>query len=174
MGFRTGKKEENIRKDIYEAADAKLSRKSMTVYELRAFLKDKGYEKAEIDALVDRYTELGYLDDKRYCGEYFDYAFKKNRSVRRTFSDLEEKGVAPDTIRDAFDEYEDINDKAVDERAMAEREAVRVLRAGGVFPDMAVPEKMKGRVGRKLYSFGYRESLVYDIIDDLDRINREN
>lgn len=161
------------KKDIRVCADLKLSRKSMTAYEIRNYLLERDYPKDEIDALVETYTELGYLDDARYCSEFFDYAFRKGWSVRRAFGELEERGVSRDTIEDAFGEYQDLRDNVMSDRERAEREAVKVLRAGGIEPGDPVPEKMKGRVGRKLYSYRYNESMIYDIIESLDSLNRE-
>lgn len=161
---------EKKRPDIMECADRKLSRKSMTAWELSRFLMEKDYPKDDIKALIERYKALGYLDDRRFCMEFFDRAFARNKSIRRAYAELEEKGVDRNDIDIAFGDYEELY-HPVDDRKMAEAEAVRVLRTSGLDQGEPVPDKLKGRAARKLYSYGYRESMIYDILDEIDRLN---
>jgi regulatory protein len=164
-------KAEKKKPDIMECADRKLSRKSMTAWELSRFLTEKDYPKDEIKELVEKYKALGYLDDRRFCMEYFDRAFARNKSIRRAYAELEEKGVDRNDIDIAFGDYEEIYHH-VDDRKMAEAETVRVLRTAGLDPGEPVPDRIKGRAARKLYSYGYRESMIYDILDEIDMLNR--
>ncbi|MGN0708701.1 MAG: regulatory protein RecX [Anaerovoracaceae bacterium] len=162
---------EKKKPDIMECADRKLSRRSMTAWELSRFLTEKDYPKDEIKELVEKYKALGYLDDRRFCMEYFDRAFARNKSIRRAYAELEEKGVDRNDIDIAFGDYEEIY-HPVDDRKMAEAETVRVLRTAGLDPGEPVPDRIKGRAARKLYSYGYRESMIYDILDEIDMLNR--
>ena len=77
---------------ISDAALRHLSARSRTVQELRQYLDGKGFDREEIDSLLARYLEYGYLDDSRYCREYFRYAFSRGKGRRRVFAELREKG----------------------------------------------------------------------------------
>ena len=58
-----------------ETALRKLSDRSLSVFELRNFLLRKNYDLDEIESVITEFLKWGYLDDERFCKEYFRYAF---------------------------------------------------------------------------------------------------
>lgn len=159
---------EKKKPDVMETALKKLARRSMAEAEMRDFLRRKGASEEELEPVIRELRDLGYLNDKEYCRMYFDHAFRKNKSRRLVFLELEEKGVADEVIAAAYRDYQD-EGAAPDEAELAEKEARRMLREAGLTENDPVPEKIRGRIARKLYSRGFTESLIYDVLDDLKR-----
>ncbi len=150
---------------INDAALRHLSSRSRTIHEMKAHLLQKGFEEKEIDSLIAEFRDCGYLDDLRYCQEYFNYAFGKGKGKRRVFNELREKGVDQADIDIAFDEY----DLEMDEVSRAREEAAKVLRMAEIEDGQPVPEKIVGRIARKLQSKGYSSDIIYSIIGDMKR-----
>lgn len=152
--------------DIRDIAAKYLAYRSRTCAEMKRHLQQKGFEEDAVDALLAEFTEYGYLDDSRYCMEYFDYAFGKGKGKRLVFSELKEKGVDSDTIQFAFEDWEgEYNEK---ERAM--EEAMKVLRLADVDPqEVPIDSKIAARIGRRLQSKGYSSDVIYSVIGALRR-----
>lgn len=151
--------------NINDAALRHLSSRSRTVFEMKKHLQQKGFEEEQIKALIEEFSSCGYLDDLRYCQEYFNYGFGKGKGKRRVFNELREKGVDQGVIDIAFGEY----DLEIDEVGRAREESAKVLRMAGIEDGQPVPEKILARIGRKLQSKGYNSDTIYRIIGDLRR-----
>ena len=163
--------------DIRDAAARYLAYRSHTIEEMRKHLLQKDYEEEQVAEVVAEFTEFGYLDDNRYCMQYFDYAFGKGKGKRLVFAELKEKGIDRDTMQFAFEDWEEENGDGYDEKARALTEAEKVLRMAGVdFGDSdeelargAVDEKLLAKVGRRLQAKGYSSDVIYSVIGALRR-----
>ncbi len=91
---------------INDAALRYLSSRSRTVFEMKKQLSQKGFAEEEINSLISEFKDCGYLDDLRYCQEYFHYAFGKGKGKRLVLNELREKGVDQADIDIAFEEYD--------------------------------------------------------------------
>ncbi len=168
-----------IKMDIRDVAAKYLAYRSHTTAEMRKYLQQKDFAEEEIEALILDFTEYGYLDDEKYCHQYFDYAFGKGKGKRVIFAELREKGIDSDTIQFAFEDRED----EFDEKKLAYGEAAKVLRAAGVEADHppfvsgeireklteCVDEKLIAKVGRRLQAKGYSSDMIYSVIGELRR-----
>jgi regulatory protein len=154
-------------RNIMEAAASKLAMRSMTVTELRRYLLDKGYSPQETEQVLKSFLEDGYLDDARYCRGYFEYAFSRNKGKARVFAELRKKGVESQVMEFAYEDYLAEEDVKISEYDMAMRETEKILRLADLTLEDPVPEKVRGRVARKLHSYGYSTSLIYEILDKL-------
>ena len=85
--------------------------------------------------------------------------------IGQVLNELREKGVDQADIDIAFEEY----DLEVDEVGRAREEAAKVLRMAGIEDGQPVPEKIVGRIARKLQSKGYSSDTIYSIIGDMRR-----
>ena len=150
-----------------DAAARKLSTRSMATAELRDHLLKKGYPAREVEEVIRAFQEDGYLDDQRFCREYFGYAFRKNKGKRRVFAELRQKGLSEDDIQFAYEDYLEEEGDSVDEMARARAEAQKILRVAGVEEDQPVPEKIQGRIARKLSGYGYSSHVIYEILGEL-------
>ncbi len=153
---------------LSDAALRHLSTRSRTVRELKQCLGRKGFAQEDVDDLVERFQEYGYLDDSRYCREYFRYAFARGKGKRRVFAELREKGVDASLIEAAYEEH-CREEGEPDERQRAKEEAEKVLRAAGVTEGTQIPEKILARAARRLASKGYSSDVIYAVIGDLRR-----
>lgn len=155
--------------NINEAALRYLTNRSRTEGEMRKHLKAKGFDDEEIKETIEELKTFRYIDDSRYCGEYFRYAFGKGKGKRKVFSELREKGVDSETIEIAFEDYE--AEEGLDERARAFEEAEKVLRLANIDVEAGdeVTEKVLARIGRKLQSKGYDSGVIYSVIGELRR-----
>ena len=150
-----------------EAAVRKLADRMMTAAEMKSFLSGKGYETEEIRQTVRQLQEDGYLDDRNYCAEYFVAAVRRNKGKYRVFAELRRKGVDEEIIAAAYEDYAE--EQPVDETSMAREEAEKVLRLADLTPEDPVPDKIRGRIARRLSSLGYGSGIIYAILEDLKR-----
>lgn len=149
-----------------DAALRHLSGRSRTAAELRRYLTGKGYEGDAVEELLDRFTDYGYLDDARYCGEYFRYGLSRGKGRRRIFAELREKGVDAALIEAAYADFCQ-EEGEPDERQRAADEAAKVLRAAGLAPGEPAPEKLLARAARRLAAKGYSSDVIYSVIGEL-------
>ena len=117
--------------------------------------------------MIRMLLEYHYLDDRRYAMEFFDYACRKRWSRVRTLGELRKRGVGPEVSEPAFLDYLE-DHPAFSEREMARQEAENVLRMADLEPGDPVPDRIRGRVARRLAARGYSSGLIYDILSDLE------
>lgn len=151
--------------NIYDVALRHLGTRSRTVFEMNKYLTEKGFAAEDIQNLIKEYKECGYLNDLRYCHEYMTYCYKKSKGKKRIVTELKQKGVDPLTIDKGFETYEE----EIDEGQLAYNEALKILRTLDLTAGDKIPEKVLGRIGRRLMTLGYSPDLVYNIIGKLMR-----
>ncbi len=95
----------NYRKALNKAADL-LSRRSHSAYELKTKLLRTCDEEAAQRA-VDRFVELGYLDDEAFAKELAAHLFNnKHYSPNNVKNELYKRGIQKDIINKILDETE--------------------------------------------------------------------
>ncbi len=88
----------------YEYALDLLSARGYTTRNLKRKLVRKEYEPAEVDAVIERLTASGLLDDARYAREYARQKLTSGgSSVRRVRQQLAVKGISSEGARVATD-----------------------------------------------------------------------
>ncbi len=165
--YRSGKKNRQI--DIDECAAKKLSRKAMSVKELRDYLAKREYQSEEIDRVIKDMLDFGYLNDARFACEFLIYDLEKGKSRKRAFYDLKQKGVSDKDIEAGYNEYLDEYGEP-DEHASAYKEALKVLHAADLEPGEVpeeIREKISGRIARRLFTRGFSQSLIYEILNEI-------
>ena len=91
--------------DVYERAIRLLAIREHSRFELEKKLKDKGYERLEIDEALDRLSKEGYLSDIRFSSSYIRSRLRKNPEGRSVLIlRLKEKGVSSEIANEALDE----------------------------------------------------------------------
>lgn len=155
--------EKNIEKAA-ERAVSYINIKPRTAYQVKKYLKDKGYEEDVIAEVTDQLKEYRYIDDMEFSLMYFRYGFEKGRGVSRIKRELSEKGVSSDIIDIAYEELEDIPDQF--EMAMEiGHGAVAGIDIKEL--DFDVKQKLKAKIGRRLMSRGFSSDVVYKVIGRL-------
>ena len=151
------------KRDIYDVASGKLARSQKTEYQLTTELKKLGYSSEEIEDLVRDYREWGYLDDANYAAAYFRYGRNKGWADARIDRELRKRGVSPEDISAGIAEEDQEPERAY-------LVASKMVKAGDINQGR-LEEKVKARIGRKLYSYGYGAGIIYQVINRLEREN---
>lgn len=82
-----------------------LSDSAKTEYQLRQKLKDGFYPDGSIDAAIEYAKSYGYIDDLNYARQYIECK-KEKLSKKQMKAKLRERGVAEQTVKIAFEEFE--------------------------------------------------------------------
>lgn len=118
-----------------------LGTRMRTVAEARNHLAEKEYEAAEIQEAIERFLQLGYLDDAGYAQAYCEYAYGKGRGRIRIAAELKQRGVDTETAQNAIEDY--LYEAGVDELSLARKQAEKVL-AEKVIGQKLLTEKASG------------------------------
>lgn len=149
--------------DCHETALQFLNRRDRSTHEVRQHLTAKGFDREEIKDELETLKDFRYLDDERYCENYFRYAIAKGRGPGRITAELKEKGIDSSLIQDFVNKNFDKDA----EKAAAMSEAQKILRSRQAFGEEArteIDDKTVAKIGRKLASLGYRSDVIYDIM----------
>ena len=154
----------------------KLSARMRTEQEIRDILKRTAYDDEEIEATIAELVGYGYLNDERYCGEYFLYAKARGKADARIVRELAQKGISAETARNVIEELRaaEMQDGSgmAEDRDAALLVARKMLR--GQWEDgKAADDKFLARVGRRLAGLGYDGSVIYDILGKLRQDERD-
>ncbi|CCY67275.1 regulatory protein RecX [Clostridium sp. CAG:678] len=91
------KNDMNYRKALNKGADL-LSRRSHSVYELKSKIM-RTCDPASAERAVEKFLELGYLNDEAFAAELAEHLFKvKNYSERNVRSELYKRGIDKEII----------------------------------------------------------------------------
>ena len=89
------------RRSAKEVALDLLSRRALTHDELETRLKEKGYESSEINGVMRKLQEWGYLNDQELAFMYSKSRLKRY-SRRRVQQDMQNRGLVPQLIEQAL------------------------------------------------------------------------
>ena len=161
------------KKECHEIALGYLANRDRSDYEVVSYLISKGFLQDEVDEELEYLKELNYVDNVRYCEDYFKYAMKKGRGPVRIRLELKEKGIEEDLIQLTLERYFD-NET---EKKAALSEANKLLERGivsncGSGEEKIIDEKTLAKIGRRLTSLGYHGDVVYYIIGQLRKSER--
>ncbi len=157
---------------LYEKARQKALRyllyRGRSIKEVQARLAQKGFDDAVIKKVVDRFTDLGYLNDKNFARQW-----AKSLAVSRLWGDrkieisLIEKGISRDLIKEAIAEVrEEKNERCAIEELIEKR--LRRESECEVFS-----YKGKRRLAQSLAGRGFPVGLILDVLRDMGEDCRE-
>lgn len=156
----------SYREDSREAALRKLSFRARTEKEIRDFLAEKEFAGEEIEDTVAFLKEYDYLNDERYCRQYYIYGRSKGKALFRIIRELEQKGIPSSVSKNAIDDMEndaEYESQLVDDREAALKVGLKMAQAQKS-DNKPVDEKFLARVGRRLMSLGYSSGTCYFVI----------
>lgn len=157
-----------------------LARRALTYCELETRLKEKGYESTEINGVLERLLELGYLNDQELA-----LTFSKDRlkrySRRRVQQDLRNRGLEPELIEQALGSTYSSDDElqqclAVAKRWWAQEGKRWEQRIHQDRTQKSLPRELslQQKVARKLVQRGYPSDMVRYVLYQLQTINNED
>ena len=152
---------EKVVEKAAEKAAAYINIKPRTAYQVKTYLKGKGYEEDVIEQVIAQLKEYGYVNDLKYAEMYFEYGFEKGRGVSRIRRELSEKGVSSEFIDMAYEELEEVPDQT----EMAMEISDSILRGIDTAElDYDEKRKLQAKIGRRLMSRGFSSDVAYKVI----------
>lgn len=131
-----------------------------TEADVRQKLRDGGYPEEAVDAAVEYLRSYHYIDDMRYASEYIRFK-SSSMSRRQIMMKLTEKGIAKETVEEAFLVSEEESGEDPEE---TERQLARKL------IDKKYPQGTEGlddAERQKLCAYLYRKGISTDVIRSL-------
>lgn len=148
---------------LYEKAKRKafqlLSMRARSEKELRAKLKEKGFDETVVGEVTERFRELKYLDDESFAGQWArNLGVNKLLGNRRIESSLREKGIQPLLIEKAIDDVR---------REISESDAIMTLIRKKVKSHdiMKLDYGEKRRIACSLMGKGFPPDLIFDMLN---------
>ncbi len=95
---------------LFNLAFRYLSRSAKTEMQMRNYLKTKHVDTYEIETVVSRLIELGYIDDKAFAGQFIENRIRfKPKSVFALGYELRQKGVDAHIADELLSSYDDLD-----------------------------------------------------------------
>lgn len=152
-----GRQEEQV---ILNRALDRLAARARGTQELRRFLLDKGHDGQAVDRVLEKLTEMGYLDDTAFAGMLVRDRVNLKGAGRRAIADeLRRVGVGDEAAQQALQEYD----------PDAEMEAARshgqkALRLAARQED---PRKRRAKVYASLARKGFGSDIIQRVLREL-------
>lgn len=147
----------------YNRALDLLAARAYSTKELRRKLVQKGVPTEEADAVIDRLTETGLLDDARYA-----LAFARTKllgpgaSARRIKQELARKGVTGELATEAIDQV--VADEEIDTREVVLRAARKKLATMGDLDPITLRRRLYSFLARRGYDQDEIQSVVREVL----------
>ena len=131
-----------------------------TVHELREDLRARGVDEAIADEVIDRYLEVGLLDDAAYARMWVSARVRTKRMARPVLrQELRRKGLADDVIAGALAELGD-EEELANGRAFV---ASRLAATARLEPEVRM-RRLVGSLIRRGYGAGTAQRLVREAL----------
>lgn len=151
---------------LYQRCLRKLSLKDRTIYEMRKWLKETELvEYQEVNALIDKLIQKGYLDDEKLCMEQIQALSNSLYGPKQIISKLKQRGVKEDCILACMEQTK------LKEYEFALAYAAKALRQS----QKSSVTKTKNTIRNKLMTRGYSNNTIEKVVSELDySSNKEN
>ena len=151
---------------LYQRCLRKLSLKDRTIYEMRKWLKETELvEYQEVNVLIDKLIQKGYLDDEKLCMEQIQALSNSLYGPKQIISKLKQRGVKEDCILACMEQSK------LKEYEFALAYATKALRQS----QKSSVTKTKNTIHNKLMTRGYSNNTIEKVVSELDySSNKEN
>ncbi|WP_254920867.1 regulatory protein RecX [Blastococcus mobilis] len=135
-----------------------------TRQQLADLLLQRGVPDDAAEAVLDRFTEVGLIDDAAFARAWVSSRQSGRGLARRALSaELRAKGVEPEVAAEAVGEVDD-----EDERAAARRLVERRMGAMRRLDRATAMRRLMGMLARKGYSGGLAAAVIREAFDSAD------
>jgi regulatory protein len=135
-----------------------------TRQQLADLLAEKGVPDDAAEAVLDRYTEVGLIDDAAFARAWVSSRQAGRGLARRALSaELRAKGVEPEVAAEAVEAVDDD-----DERETARRLVDRKIGGMRRLDRATATRRLMGMLARKGYNGGLAAAVVRAALDDAD------
>ena len=132
-----------------------LSRRRLSRGELKFKLLQRNYNEAEIDKLLDRYEELGYLDDVSLANDVAGWKIEAKPMGRRSLlNELHKRRIPPDLVESAVDKVY----AQTDEEELAERALKNILKR----------TIERNKVWERMSRLGFKYNVIMSVMHKLE------
>jgi regulatory protein len=139
-----------------------LERQPRTRAELARGMARRGVPEDAAAAVLDRFAEVGLIDDAAFAAAWVDSRHTGRGLGRRALSaELRRRGVAAETVTEAVSTVT-AEDEETAARALVER---RARTMGAVAPDAQL-RRLVGMLARKGFDYGLAMRVVRDVLAD--------
>lgn len=138
-----------------------LDRQRYTRRDLTRRLRDKGHAIAEIEATLDRLTEVGLVDDVEYARAFIAGRWgRRAAGWRKIEQDLRGKGVSGETIAAAKERFEIEQGGAADETGAAQRVIDQAARKYAALDPRVRRQRLTALLLRRGFSYDTIEQVL--------------
>ena len=151
---------------LYQRCLHKLSLKDRTIYEMRKWLKETELaDDPEVNTLVDKLLQKGYLDDEKLCIEQILALSNSLYGPKQIITKLKQRGIKEDCILACMEQLK------IKEYEYALIYATKALKQS----QKSSVTKTKNTIRNKLMMRGYSNSTIEKVVSELDySSNKEN
>jgi regulatory protein len=133
-----------------------LDRRARTRAELAGALRKRGVPDEAATAVLDRFTEVGLIDDAALAGNYAAAQHReRGLSGRAVAVKLRQRGVSEQAVRQAVEQIDSESERAA-ARALADK---KLRSLAGLDPAVQA-RRLVGMLGRR----GYAAGLAYEVV----------
>ncbi len=145
-----------------EKAGSLLSRRMHSCRELRDKLFKRGFSKGNIERVIEKLLDSGFLNDEEYARQYARELRGKGQSRGRILSRLRQRGLDPEPASSALDEICGDHGEELD---LARKAAEKKLKSLKREKDA---RKRREKIYRHLRTKGFSSTVVYSTMETLD------
>ena len=134
-----------------------LARRDHTGFELQQKLRQRGYGRGVIDAVLTECERLDYINDERTARVYIGQLARRGFGFRRIAMELRKKGLS----EDRFERILNQSRSEIDEREIAKRTLNKKMNR---FEKETDNMKKRDKIYRFLYSRGFSDTIISELI----------
>ena len=134
-----------------------LARRDHTGFELQQKLRQRGYGRGVIDAVLTECERLDYINDERTARVYIGQLARRGFGFRRIRLELKKKGLSGDRFESILNE----SSSEIDEHEIARKILQKKMKS---FEREEDSKKRRDKIYRFLYSKGFSDMVISDLI----------
>ena len=146
-----------VNKKAFDKAIAFLTRRDHTESEIQGKLSKSGFSETDIQAVIDKLAEYGYVNDEDFAKRYLDSLIQKGKGRFAIREAMNQKGLAAslvaNTIEDGYSREKEFEN--------AEKLANKVIDDNS---DVKDTMKLTSKVNRRLLGRGFSYEIISDVM----------
>ena len=140
-----------------------VARRPHSSFELKTKLMKKGFEKDDINPIIEDFNHKGYLSDRDFAFRYAEEALGKKKGLMKIKGELIQKGIGREIIDDVIQNLEGNESLLTNAKQLAIKKLESLERKESDFM------KLKQKLYAHLSSKGYNHQIIREVVDDLLR-----
>jgi regulatory protein len=149
--------------ELHAYALKALAARALSTNEMRTKLERRALRKTDVDAVLRRLKDVGFLNDQRFADSYASWRMDQKLGRRRVERDLRSRKVAPQLVQSAVESAF----AGADESAMLREHIARRTRRTGLPAD----RRAMASLYRHLMVAGFSPTLIFA---ELRRLRKED